>query len=51
MPAISGQYGASSSTSSPGLTMAPTAAPSAPVAPAAMSTLSGVVGTPLLLST
>ena len=38
MPRISGQKGASTSTSSPGAEHIPTAAPSAPVAPAETST-------------
>ena len=38
MPRISGQKGASTSTSSPGAEHIPTAAPSAPVAPAVTST-------------
>jgi hypothetical protein len=47
MPRISGQYGARISTSSPGLAMAPIAAPSAPVAPALTSTASRSQGSPL----
>ena len=51
MPVISGQWGARSSTSSPGFTIAPATAPRAPVAPVATRTLSRPVGTPLRVRT
>ncbi len=47
MPVISGQWGASSSTSSPGARIAPATAPRAPVAPVATRTLSRSVATPV----
>jgi hypothetical protein len=47
MPVMSGQWGASWSTSSPGERMAPATAPRPPVAPVATSTFSRSVGTPL----